>query len=170
MTMLTSTQLLVTAIAIAVLVKIALIDFKTQKITNDDALTLCALGMSGLALQSAATADWWPLGLALIAGGLLFLFLVPFWLMRKVGAGDVKLLSVAPLVSGGEDLLAFSLLLLAFAALTAFLVKNPLLLPAPAFRHYVEHLDRKGVVPFGVPISASLIAVLLFQVCMGGVS
>ena len=179
-----TTQILQYTITIALLLRIAFIDFKTQKIANRDVMAVAVLGLSGLLLQVNPTGGggsgvldqlnavdgWANMKVAVIAGGLLFLFLIPFWLMRKVGAGDVKLMSVAPLVSGGEDLLAFSLLLLAFAALTAFMVKNPLLLPAPAFRHYVEHLDRKGVVPFGVPISASLIAVLLFQIYMGGIA
>ena len=51
---------------------------------------------------------------------------VSFWLMCKVGAGNVKLLAVAPLVAGADNLFAFSLLLLLFAATTAFLVRNPM--------------------------------------------
>ncbi|WP_163266896.1 prepilin peptidase [Chelativorans alearense] len=170
----TATELLIAAIAIGLLVKIALVDFKTQKIANNDVLTLAILGLGSLLLQANlvgqgggvldqlnATGGWENAAIAVMAGGLLFLLLFPFWLLRKVGAGDVKLMGVAPLISGGEDLILFSLLLLAFTALTAFVVKNPMLLPAPAFRHYVEHLDRKGVVPFGVPIAAGLIGVVL---------
>ena len=44
---------------------------------------------------------------------------IPFWLLRKVGAGDVKLLAVAPITTGGDDLFLFSLLLLVAAAITA---------------------------------------------------
>jgi len=45
-------------------------------------------------------------------------------------------------------------------------MKNPFLLPAGAFRLYIQHLDRKGVVPFGVPISVAAIctiALLIYE-------
>jgi prepilin peptidase CpaA len=32
------------------------------------------------------------------------------------------------------------------------------------FRHYVQHMDRKGVVPFGVPISAAAICTVALQI------
>ena len=34
-----------------------------------------------------------------------------------------------------------------------------MLLPTPLFRQYLDHFERRGVVPFGVPIAASLIGV-----------
>jgi prepilin peptidase CpaA len=86
-----------------------------------------------------------------------FVLLFPFWLLRKVGAGDVKLMAVAPLVAGGENMLTFAILLLVLAIVTVFAVRNPMLLPAPAFRQYLEHFERKGIVPFGVPIAGALI-------------
>jgi prepilin peptidase CpaA len=165
--MLTAAAIVVKAVTFALLLRIGWTDFKTQKIVNTDVLALGCLGIGGLTLAAVASGSWWSLMVGGAAAVLMFLALFPFWLMRKLGAGDVKLLSVAPLVAGADNLLPFALLLLLFAALTAFLVKNPLLLPAPAFRHYLEHLDRKGVVPFGVPISASLIGVLLFQAYSG---
>ena len=99
-----------------------------------------------------------------LAGLVLFLALFPFWALRKVGAGDVKLMAVIPFVIGGADLVIFSLLLLVFALATALIVKNPFMLPAGAFRLYTEHLDRKGVVPFGVPISVAAICTIMFQI------
>ena len=114
-------------------------------------------------LQRLAENSWWNLSLSAIAGAVLFLFLFPFWLLRKIGAGDVKLMAVAPLVAGGNDLLVFALALLVFALLTAAVVKNPMLLPSPAFRAYVAHLDRQRVVPFGVPIAAALVVTIVLQ-------
>ena len=84
----------------------------------------------------------------------LFIVLFPFWLAKKVGAGDVKLMAAVPLVAGAENMLPFALLLMVFALITAFVVKNPMMLPSTLFRQYVEHFERKGVVPFGVPIAA----------------
>lgn len=154
-------QILIAAVTIALLLRIAWVDFSTQRIANRDALAVAALGAGGLAVTALQTGDWWAPGLAAIVGAIFFLVLFPFWLARKVGAGDVKLMAAAPFVCGSDGLMAFSILLLIFAAITAFLVKNPVLLPAPAFRHYVDKLDRKGVVPFGVPIAAALIGVVL---------
>ncbi len=94
----------------------------------------------------------------------LFVVLFPFWVLRKVGAGDVKLMAVIPFLIGGTGLVVFSLLLLVFAVAMAVVVKNPFLLPAGAFRLYVQHLDRKGVVPFGVPISLAAICTIVFLI------
>jgi prepilin peptidase CpaA len=167
--MIAAIAIVVRALTIALMFRMAWKDFKTQKITNADVMALGCLGTSGLLLAAIASGSWWNLQVGAAAAVVMFLALFPFWLMRKVGAGDVKLMAAAPLVAGADNLFPFSLLLLVFAALTAFLVKNPLLLPAPAFRHYLEHLDRKGVVPFGVPISASLIGVLLLATFSHGV-
>jgi prepilin peptidase CpaA len=158
--MLVTASILFRAIMFALLLRIAWRDFQTQRIANKDVLALGLLGLAGLTLGAVADNSWWNWTVGAIAGAAMFIALLPFWLLRKLGAGDVKLLATVPLVTGGDYLFAFALLLLLFAALTAFLVKNPVLLPAPAFRHYLEHLERKGVVPFGVPISASLIGVL----------
>lgn len=158
--MLVAASILVNAVLFALLLRIAWRDFQTQRIANGDVLALGLLGIAGLTLGAVADNSWWSWTVGAIAGVAMFVALLPFWLLRKLGAGDVKLLAAAPLVTGGDYLFAFALLLLLFAALTAFLVKNPILLPAPAFRHYLEHLERKGVVPFGVPISASLTGVL----------
>lgn len=72
-------------------------------------------------------------------------------------------MGAAPLVAGGDQLFAFTLALLGFAVLTALLVKNPILLPRPIFQKYIETFDQKNVVPFGVPIAASLLVVLVLQ-------
>lgn len=161
--MLVAAAIVVRAVAIALLIRIAWRDFERQKIGNRDVLLLSVVGVIGLAVTAAENSSWTSLTIGLAAAAALFLLLFPFWMLKKVGAGDVKLLAVAPLVAGGDYLMSFAILLLVFAALTAFVVRNPLLLPASAFRRYVEFFDRKGVVPFGVPIAASLVGVLVMQ-------
>lgn len=157
--LLTATEIGMTAVTVALLLRIAMVDFKTQKITNRDIFLVALTGTVSLAIQSLQTGLWMNgLGLSAIAAVVFFVLLFPFWLMRKVGAGDVKLMAVAPLVAGGQNLLVFAILLLAFAVITVFAVRNPMLLPASMFKHYLEHFERKGVVPFGVPIAAALIA------------
>ncbi|WP_095198229.1 prepilin peptidase [Mesorhizobium carmichaelinearum] len=156
--------LLLKALAIPLLARIAWLDFTTQKIANRDVLLLLCLGAGALLLLSLQSGSWWDMGLSAIAALVLFVALFPFWVLRKVGAGDVKLMAVVPLLIGGTDLVVFSMLLLVFALATALVVKNPFMLPEGAFRAYIQHLDRKGVVPFGVPISAAAICAIAFQI------
>jgi prepilin peptidase CpaA len=154
------------AVIVALLLRVAITDFKVQKIHNRDVLLLACAGLGSLVvralqtdfLQSLDRNPWFDLKLALAAAAALFVLLFPFWIMRKVGAGDVKLMAAAPLVAGG-NLPLFCIVLLILTVATAFAVKNPLLLPAPVFRRYLEHFDRRGVVPFGVPIAAALFVV-----------
>lgn len=156
--------LLLKVLAIPLLARIAWVDFKTQKISNRDVLLLLCLGAGGLLLLSLQSGSWWDMGLSAGAGLLLFVVFLPFWVLRKIGAGDVKLIAVVPFLISGGALAVFSVLLLVFALATAAIVKNPFLLPAGAFRLIVQHLDRKGVVPFGVPISLAAICTLAFLI------
>ncbi|RWP92405.1 MAG: prepilin peptidase [Mesorhizobium sp.] len=156
--------LLLKVLAIPLLARIGWVDFKTQKISNRDVLLLLCLGAGGLLLLSLQSGSWWDMGLSALAGLLLFVALFPFWALRKIGAGDVKLLAVVPFLISGSALAVFSVLLLVFALATAVIVKNPFMLPAGAFRLVVQHLDRKGVVPFGVPISLAAICTLAFLI------
>ncbi|MET3593146.1 prepilin peptidase CpaA [Mesorhizobium shonense] len=161
--MLLAASLVFKASAILLLARIAWTDFVTQRISNRDVLLLLCLGLGALQFQSLQTHSWLEMGISAFGGVMLFLALFPFWLLRKIGAGDVKLMSVTPFLIGGSNLLVFAVLLLVFAIGTAALVKNPFLLPAGMFRHYVQHMDRKGVVPFGVPISAAAICAIALQ-------
>ncbi|MER9425189.1 prepilin peptidase [Mesorhizobium sp. M0317] len=162
--MLLAASLLLKALALPLLARIAWLDFTTQKISNRDVVLLLCIGLGSLQFLSILLGSWWDMGLSALAGLVLFLALFPFWALRKVGAGDVKLMAVIPFVIGGTDLVVFSLLLLVFALGTALIVKNPFMLPAGAFRFYAEHLDRKGVVPFGVPISIAAICSIVFHI------
>ncbi|TIW20842.1 MAG: prepilin peptidase [Mesorhizobium sp.] len=163
MSLLLAASLLLKALAVPLLARVAWVDFSTQKISNRDVLLLLCLGLGSLQLFSVQAGSWWDMGLSAIAGLILFIALFPFWVLRKVGAGDVKLMAVTPFLIGGSNLTVFSVLLLVFAIATAAVVKNPFLLPAGMFRHYVQHMDRKGVVPFGVPISAAAICTIALQ-------
>ncbi|MGT2466653.1 prepilin peptidase [Mesorhizobium atlanticum] len=163
MSLLLTASLVFKGLAILLLGRVAWTDFSTQRISNRDVLLLLCLGLGTLHFHSLQTGSWLEMGISAIGGVILFAALFPFWLLRKVGAGDVKLMSVMPFLIGGTDLVIFSILLLAFAIATAAVVKNPFLLPAGMFRHYVQHLDRKGVVPFGVPISGAAICAIALQ-------
>jgi prepilin peptidase CpaA len=161
--MLLAVSIALKLVLIAVLCRIGFLDFTRQKIRNNDVLLVVALGVAVMIVGWLAGEEPWRIGLGVAAALVLFCLLIPFWIMGKVGAGDVKFMASAPLVTGGGDLFLFSIVLLIAAVLTALVVKNPLLLPEGMFRGYIQHLDRKQVVPFGVPISAGLIVVLLLQ-------
>ena len=156
--------LLLKVLAIPLLARIAWLDFTTQKISNRDVLLLLCLGAGGLLLLSLQSGSWWDMGLSARAGLLLFVALFPFWALRKVGAGDVKLMAVMPFLIGGSGLVLLSMLLLVFALITVVVMKTPFLLPEGAFRLYIKHMDRKGVVPFGVPISMAAICTIIFYI------
>jgi prepilin peptidase CpaA len=163
--MLQAAGILLQAVVIGLLIRIAIVDFKIQKIGNRDVLALAGVGLAALVIEAYRRLDllqvdvWWNVYVSMIAAAVLFIALLPFWFLRKVGAGDVKLMAAAPLVAGGEYMLPFSILLMLFALITALFVKNPMLLPAPLFRQYLEYFERKGVVPFGVPIAGALLGV-----------
>lgn len=161
--MLSAAAMLMKLLAVPLLFRIAKLDFTTHRIANSNVLLLLCLGAASLFLAGLGQGSWWDLGLSAAAGLALFLALFPFWLLKKVGAGDVKLMAAAPFVSGGADLMVFAIALLVFAIVTVMVVRNPVLLPSPAFRVYVEHLDRRRVVPFGVPIAAALIVTIGLQ-------
>ena len=94
--MLFAVSLLLKALAVPLLARIAWVDFVTQKIANREVLLLLCLGLGSLQLVSVASGSWWDMGLSAIAGLVLFVALFPFWIIRKVGAGDVKLMGASP--------------------------------------------------------------------------
>jgi prepilin peptidase CpaA len=166
-------SILLEAAVVALLLRVAVVDFRTQRIANRDVLALAVAGVGTILcralwrLDQLQTGVWGELYLSLAMAAGLFLVLLPLWLMRKIGAGDVKLMAATPLVAGSSEMLTFAIFLMGFAIVTVFFVKNPMLLPAPMFREYVAHFGRKGVVPFGVPICAALLAVVALRAFAG---
>jgi prepilin peptidase CpaA len=163
MSLLLIASLIFQGLAILLLGRIAWADFTTQRISNRHVLLLLCLGLGTLQFQSLQGHSWLEMGMSAFGGVALFIALFPFWLLRKVGAGDVKLMSVTPFLVGGSNLAVFSVLLLIFAIVTAAVIKNPFVLPAGMFRQYVQHMEQDGVVPFGVPISAATVCTIMFQ-------
>ncbi|RUW65134.1 prepilin peptidase, partial [Mesorhizobium sp. M1E.F.Ca.ET.063.01.1.1] len=66
--MLLGASLLLKALAIPLLARIAWVDFTTQKITNRDVLLLLCLGLGSLQLLSVQSGSWWDMGLSALAG------------------------------------------------------------------------------------------------------
>ena len=153
--------IVVKAAAILCLVHIAMVDFSTRKIRNQALAYLLVIALSLSLLQYFRLGSGFPFLVQLAAGGLVFLVLIVFWAVGKVGAGDVKLLAIVPLVVGMEGSLTFVIALLAFTFATYWIMKYPTVLPERWLRSYVVHLSESGRVPFGVPISAAAIVAIL---------
>lgn len=143
-------------------------DFKTQKIRNRDIGFLLMTGIGIRILDWVQHSDRFGLDLtgrynfigSVVLSVALFVVLFVFWLLKKVGAGDVKLLGVVPLVVGFQHSLVFAIMLMVCTLLMVLAMKQPMLLPDRLFREYVASLARFDRVPFGVPISAAAIITL----------
>jgi prepilin peptidase CpaA len=150
------------AFALVTLARIAIGDFLTQKIPNELVLHLLAAGLSLIVLRFAASGDWMPAVLTLSASAAVFVAVIAFWLLGKMGAGDVKLLAIIPMLVGTGGAMPFLFALLALTVLTVLVMKYPLVLPERWFRTYVASLAQSGRVPFGVPIaSAAAVAIVI---------
>lgn len=150
------------AASLFVLGRIVVTDFQIQKIRNEQVLQLLALALAMRVLEFAesfqAAALWQPAAIA----ALLFLLLIGFWMAGKLGAGDVKLLSVIPLLVGVKGLLVFAITFLVLANVISFLMRRPDLVPHLHWRAHVQTLAINNRVPLGVPIGLSGILALAF--------
>lgn len=160
-TIITVTNWGLRAAAILLLAMIAVGDFRTHKIRNTHVVTLLGIALAMLVNEALAHQASQPAMIAVGASAALFVVLFLFWLGGKVGAGDVKLLSIVPMLVGIDAMLPMALAMLGFSLVTFLLMRFPVLLPERAFRSYIESMDATGRVPFGVPISAAAILVLL---------
>jgi prepilin peptidase CpaA len=79
---------------VAFLCKIGFVDFREQKIGNDDVLVVLGLGAAAMGVSWLGGVEIWQVGLSVVAALVLFCLLIPFWVVGKVGAGDVKFLAV----------------------------------------------------------------------------
>jgi len=156
------------AAAILMLVRIGVSDFLTQKIRNEHITQLFVVAVAILLIGFVNDRDSLSVGLAMAMAAALFVVLLVFWLLGKVGAGDVKLLTTIPILLGYSASLPFVCLLLAFTLITFFVMKFPLVLPERWFRTYVASLAENGQVPFGVPIAAAAIVVVILPVNLLG--
>lgn len=159
--LLATAGLFLKAAAILMLISIAITDFRLHKIYNSELLSLLALALAALLTETFRLQSTSPALGAAIGSGAIFVVLIGFWLAGKVGAGDVKLLTIVPLLVGYSGALPMVLALLVFTLVTYLVMKFPVLMPERWLRAYTQSLDAKGRVPFGVPIAAATILALL---------
>jgi prepilin peptidase CpaA len=153
---------------IVVLAYIASSDFTTQKIRNQQLLYLVAGAAMLTLLRFLRGADLQSMLVSVAIAVVLFAVLFVFWLLGKVGAGDVKLLAIVPLIVGVEGSLTFMAGLLVLTFATYLVMKFPILVPQAWFRTYLVGLGKTGRVPFGVPISVAAVLALLIPLSIMG--
>jgi prepilin peptidase CpaA len=152
------------AVAILMLTRIAYIDFTSLKIRNNHVLALLAVALAILVFDYMQTRDLVRPGILLAVSAVVFILLVVFWMLRKVGAGDVKLFAIMPLLVGLNSSITFVLTLLVLTLLIAAAMRFPMLLPERLYRVQLEAMRRDGKIPFGVPIALAAIAALLVPI------
>ncbi|HEY9012230.1 MAG TPA: prepilin peptidase [Devosia sp.] len=155
------------AIAIGMLVRIAVQDFTALRIKNDQVLALLAVAVAIVATGFLRDFDWGKVLVLLGASAVTFVILFVFWLLKKVGAGDVKLFAVVPLLVGTDGSVTFVLALLLATVMIYLAMKFPVLLPQQLYRVQLEAMRRDRRIPFGVPISIAAILALLLPVGVG---
>ena len=142
------------------LLRIAWHDFQTFRIRNRDVLILGAmvallLGMRGFA------------GLVpdLLAGGLLFALGFVLWLLRMMGAGDVKLYLPLGVLVGWSLLPVYVVFLLvaSLGLLLAIWIARRAQWQNGAIRARLTQIAATGKVPYAVPMALGAIATLLPQ-------
>lgn len=150
--------------AIACLLFIGWRDFVTLKISNKIVLVLLGVyvAYTGLrffveGLSVAAIID------ELIAGGILFGLTFVFWLLGKIGAGDVKLYLPVGLFIGLNGLLPYAVFLAITSILTLMVIKGGGRLSKGKswFGQRLIELRGLGKVPYGVPMGLSAVCVMI---------
>jgi prepilin peptidase CpaA len=139
------TILVITA---AVLFYAAWNDLRRQRIPNELIIVLVIL----YGMHAAVSGRWvemhWNFALAFV----MFFIMLVFYIWKTMGGGDLKLLTVGFLWAGFTCALPFTILLLAFALIHAFLVKTG----------FVKAIGEDGRrVPFAPAIAATLIGIFM---------
>jgi prepilin peptidase CpaA len=156
--------LILKSVAIVMLIRIAYLDLVSLRIRNDHVLPLLATALAIVILDFMRTRDLIGTLTLLGAAALVFVVLFVLWMLKKVGAGDVKLLAIMPLLVGINGSVTFVLALLVVTLLIYAAMKFPMLLPQQLYKAQLEAMRRDRRIPFGVPIAFAAILALLLPV------
>ncbi|MBP7351435.1 MAG: prepilin peptidase [Comamonas sp.] len=145
-------------LAAAVLVHVAWCDMRWRRIANRDVLLLAALGAVAAVLE--ASPFGLSLGQALLGMALALLALLPFYLLRWMGAGDVKLAAAMGMwlgaVHAGEAWVISVLLAVAWGLGLQWARSGPAELAVPRAGPHMPPLRQ---VPYGMALSLAAVAV-----------
>lgn len=153
----------VSALSLALLARVAWIDFCTLRIPNREVLLLLAL--SAVLLVPGVTAAG-PANL--VPGLLLFGLGVVFWLLRMMGAGDAKLFLPLGMLVGWDGVLIFAVGLLPFSLLLLGLMslgKRGAMGQGFVAQRLAEIARTRGI-PYGVPMAAAGFAAVLWRLAV----
>lgn len=150
---------LISLAAIAVLVWIVRVDFRTLKITNRSVLVLLVLYLLWIAASGFGTI-WTDV----FSGAILFLMALVMWLLRTMGAGDVKLYAVIGMFVGIDHLLSYALLLMlvsvAFVGVIALVGRGK---GQGAFVRRMREIKTSGKAPYAIPICFAAIPMIALR-------
>ena len=118
MTALGILEILIELACVALLLRIAVRDFKTLTVSNADNLAL--LGLYLLWAAIGGFQDFWT---DLLIGGLLFGVALIMWLLRTLGAGDVKLYFTLGMLIGIKASALFVVILLVLSFFFAAILR-----------------------------------------------
>jgi Flp pilus assembly protein protease CpaA len=123
-------------------------DLRRQRIPNELIVVLTILYVIHAVVSGRWVEMHWNFALAFV----MFLIMVVFYIWKTMGGGDLKLVTVGFLWAGFSCALPFTVLLLAFALIHAFLVKMG----------FVAAVGQDGRrVPFAPAIGAALIGIFM---------
>lgn len=145
-------------LAAAVLVHVAWCDVRWRRIANRDVLLLAALGAAAAVLEVSPFGL--DLGQALLGMALALLALLPFYLLRWMGAGDVKLAAAIGMWLGaahaGEAWLISVLLAVIWGLGLVWVRSGAAQLAAPRTGPRMPPLRQ---VPYGMALSLAAVAI-----------
>jgi prepilin peptidase CpaA len=136
-------------------------DFWHLKLPNPSiaALLLAVLGYIWIKYYPS----WQP---NLIAGGILFIMGIVFWLFGLMGAGDAKLMLPLGILIGIAGFLVFAIALIAYTLLLLIIIKlaKHLRNAQQTTLHRLYTIAEQGKVPFGIPLIAATATVVVIQI------
>ena len=152
------------------LIYAALCDLASRTIPDGISILLLCGGVALQRLQG-------DLSIALMVAGLTFAVCAGFWLLGLLGGGDVKLMTASMLVVPAHKILDFTVLVpLSGGVLALFYLLLGCIVRAPGYRKGARpvwhrallaerwRIARRGPLPYGVAITASVIALFFTRV------
>jgi prepilin peptidase CpaA len=130
-------------------------DIASLKITNRSILILAVIYVAWAA-ATGFTSIWGDLA----AGTILFALALVLWLLRMMGAGDVKLYAVIGCLVGIDLLFVYTLLLLAVSVILVIAIQT---LGRSPRATRLREMKTSGKVPYSVPICAAAIPAVLLR-------
>lgn len=156
-------QILLPLVIIGACVLIGSHDFRYRRIENGHVALLLSIAVIYLLVRAdGLNFDRLDI-MAPVIAVIVFVLGLIFWSIGKMGGGDVKFLSVTPLLIGSGDYIFFLILTVIFSIITHVLMNMPVLMPKALFEKYVENYSDGQLIPYGVPISTAVSVMMVIH-------